>query len=180
MRIESTALPGVMILEPRVFSDARGYFLETFHKRRYAEAGLACEFVQDNQSRSTRGTLRGLHYQIQHPQGKLVWVVRGEVFDVAVDLRRGSAAFGRWVGVSLSEENKRQLYIPPGFAHGFCVVSEEADFFYKCTDYYHPEAERTLLWNDPSLAIEWPVREPLVSDKDRRGVPLADAECFHD
>jgi dTDP-4-dehydrorhamnose 3,5-epimerase len=180
MHIESTALPGVMIVEPRVFSDARGYFLETFQKRRYEEAGLACDFVQDNQSRSTRGTLRGLHYQIQHAQGKLVWVVRGEVFDVAVDLRRRSATFGRWVGVSLSAENKRQLYIPPGFAHGFCVVSDEADFFYKCTDYYHPESERTVLWNDPALAIEWPVREPLVSDKDRRGVPLADAECFHD
>jgi dTDP-4-dehydrorhamnose 3,5-epimerase len=178
MHVESTTLPGVIIVEPRVFNDPRGYFLETFQKTRYAEAGLTQEFVQDNQSRSSQGTLRGLHYQIQHAQGKLVWVIRGEVFDVAVDLRRGSATFGRWVGVYLSETNHRQLYIPPGFAHGFCVTSPEADFVYKCTDYYHPEYERTVLWNDPTLAIDWPVREPLVSDKDRRGVPLAAAECY--
>ncbi len=178
MHVEPTALPGVMIVEPRVFNDPRGYFLETYQKARCTEAGLPQEFVQDNLSRSSRGTLRGLHYQIQHPQGKLVWVIRGEVYDVAVDLRRGSATFGRWVGVYLSEANHRQLYIPPGFAHGFCVTSDEADFAYKCTDYYHPEFERTVLWNDAALAIDWPVREPLVSDKDRRGVPLADAECY--
>jgi dTDP-4-dehydrorhamnose 3,5-epimerase len=178
VQVETTALPGVLVVEPRVFKDPRGYFLETFQKSRYAEAGLSREFVQDNLSRSARGTLRGLHYQLQHPQGKLVWVIRGEVFDVAVDLRRGSATFGRWVGIYLSETNHRQLYIPPGFAHGFCVTSDEADFAYKCTDYYHPEFERTVLWNDATLAIAWPVREPLVSDKDRRGVPLADAECF--
>ena len=178
MRVEPTSLPGVMIVEPRVFADPRGFFMETYQKARFEEAGLAHEFVQDNQSHSVRGTLRGLHYQIEHPQGKLVRVVRGEVFDVALDLRRSRPTFGRWIGVYLSEENKRQLYIPPGFAHGFCVVSEEADFFYKCTDYYHPEFERTVLWNDAALGIDWPVREPLVSDKDRQGVPLSEAEYF--
>ena len=178
MRVEPTSVPGVMIIEPRVFTDARGFFMETYHRARFTEAGLAHEFVQDNQSHSVRGTLRGLHYQIQHPQGKLIRVVRGEVFDVAVDLRRSRPTFGRWIGVYLSEENKRQLYVPPGFAHGFCVVSDEADFFYKCTDYYHPEFERTVLWNDPDLGIDWPVREPVVSEKDRRGSPLAEAEVF--
>jgi dTDP-4-dehydrorhamnose 3,5-epimerase len=178
VRVEPTSLPGVMIVEPRVFADPRGFFMETYQKARFEEAGLAHEFVQDNQSHSIRGTLRGLHYQIQHPQGKLVRVVRGEVFDVAVDLRRSRPTFGRWIGIYLSEENKRQLYIPPGFAHGFCVISEEADFFYKCTDYYHPESERTVLWNDAALGIDWPVREPLVSDKDRQGAPLSEAETF--
>jgi dTDP-4-dehydrorhamnose 3,5-epimerase len=178
VHFEPTSLPGVMLVEPRVFSDPRGFFMETYQKTRFAEAGLAHEFVQDNQSHSVRATLRGLHYQIEHAQGKLIRVVRGEVFDVAVDLRRSQPTFGRWTGLYLSEENKRQLYIPPGFAHGFCVVSEEADFFYKCTDYYHPEFERTLLWNDPALGIDWPVREPLVSGKDCRGVPLSEAECY--
>jgi dTDP-4-dehydrorhamnose 3,5-epimerase len=170
----------VVILEPRVFSDARGFFKEVYQKTRYHEAGVAVEFVQDNYSRSSRGTLRGLHFQLKHPQGKLVWVTRGEVFDVAVDLRRSSPTFGQWAGVTLSETNHRQLYIPPGFAHGFYVVSESAEFFYKCTDYYHPEDERTLLWNDPEVGVAWPLSDaaPLVSDKDQRGQTLAAIDGF--
>ena len=179
MEIQQTELPGVLIVEPRVFEDSRGFFLETFHKQRYAVAGIDCEFVQDNLSRSCRGTLRGLHFQIQHAQAKLVSVVRGEIFDVAVDLRRDSSHFGRWVGVTLNAEDHRQLFIPPGFAHGFCVLSEMADFQYKCSDIYYPEHERTLLWNDSDLNIAWPLEgEPILSDKDRRGIPLSKTEGF--
>ncbi len=166
MRVVPTEIPGVLVVEPRVFGDRRGYFLETFQARRYAEAGIAGPFVQDNLSFSQQGVLRGLHYQHPRPQGKLVWVLQGEVFDVAVDIRRGSPTFGRWVGVRLSAENKRQLWIPPGFAHGFCVVSETALFTYKCTDYYAPEAEGTIRWDDPDLGIGWPVAGPALSAKD--------------
>ena len=179
MQVHKTTLPGVLIVEPRVFEDARGFFVETWQQARYQQAGLPREFVQDNLSRSIRGTLRGLHYQIQHAQGKLVQVVRGEVFDVAVDLRRDSPGFGQWHGEILSDEDHRQLYIPPGCAHGFYVLSESADVCYKCTDSYFPAHERTLLWNDPQVAIDWPfVTEPLLSDKDRAGTPLAETECY--
>lgn len=178
MNVLTTDLPGVLIFEPRVFQDQRGYFLETFSQRRYQESGIDRPFVQDNLSRSSRGTLRGLHYQVQRPQGKLCSVVRGEVYDVAVDLRRQSPTFGRWIAVRLSEENHRQIFVPPGLAHGYCVLSEIAVFAYKCTDYYHPEFERTIVWNDPQLAIDWPVRQPTLSDKDRAGMALADAPCF--
>lgn len=181
MIVTPTALTDVLVLEPRVFGDARGFFLESFNARRFAEAtGVRAEFVQDNQSRSARGVLRGLHYQIRQPQGKLVRVVRGRVFDVAVDLRRSSPAFGRWAGVELSEDNHRQLWIPPGFAHGFLVLSESADFLYKATDYYAPEHERAIRWDDPSVGIDWPIAEqaPLLSAKDRAAPSLAAAEHF--
>jgi dTDP-4-dehydrorhamnose 3,5-epimerase len=179
MDVRTTDIPGVLVIEPRAFLDKRGLFMETYQAQRYAEAGIAARFVQDNLSRSCRGTLRGLHFQIEHPQGKLLQVFRGEVFDVAVDLRCDSPTFGRWFGILLSEENRLQLYVPPGIAHGFYVVSASADVHYKCTDYYHPEHERTLLWNDPDVGIEWPVEgEPLLSDKDRKGRALADIECF--
>ena len=179
MRIVETALPGVRLIEPRVFGDGRGFFLESWNARALAEAGLDIRFVQDNHSRSRRGVLRGLHYQIRHPQGKLVRVVTGEVFDVAVDLRRSSPTFGRSVGVTLSEDDRRMLWIPPGFAHGFLVLSAQADFLYKTTDYYHPEHERTLIWNDPALGIAWPSGiEPVLAAKDAAGLPLADAEVY--
>lgn len=179
MQISRTDLPGVLVVEPKVFGDARGYFLETYQRERYVAAGIDAAFVQDNLSRSRKGTLRGLHYQIEHPQGKLVSVIEGEVFDVAVDLRRKSPTFGKWAGATLSGDNHRQLWIPPGFAHGFCVLSETATFFYKCTDYYHPEHERTLLWNDPAVGVEWPLDvEPILSGKDARGLPLGEVECF--
>ena len=157
MKVMQTALPEVLIIEPKVFGDARGFFFESFNQRSFNEAtGTNFQFVQDNHSRSSKGVLRGLHYQIQQPQGKLVRVARGAVFDVAVDIRKTSANFGKWVGVQLSDENQRQLWIPPGFAHGFLVTSESADFLYKTTDYYAPEFERTVLWSDPGLAIAWP------------------------
>lgn len=181
MNIVPTALPEVLIIEPKVFGDDRGYFFESFNARNFAEAtGIDAAFVQDNQSGSVAGVLRGLHYQIRHPQGKLVRVVAGEVFDVAVDLRRASPTFGRAVGVRLSEANRRMLWIPPGFAHGFLVLSEWVDFLYKATDYYHPEHDRTLRWDDPALAIDWPLDglEPTVSAKDAAGVPLARAEAY--
>jgi dTDP-4-dehydrorhamnose 3,5-epimerase len=179
MRFQQTSLPDALVIDPVVHGDQRGFFLETWHRRHFAEAGVDCEFVQDNFSRSRRGTLRGLHYQIGQPQGKLVRVFAGEVFDVAVDLRRSSGTFGRWVGVTLTAENHRWTWIPPGFAHGFCVISETADFFYKCTDYYAPQEERTLLWNDPDVGIEWPLQDdPILSEKDRAGLPLVRAECF--
>lgn len=179
MKVIETALPDVHIIEPRVFGDQRGFFMETWNRRRYEELGLPADFVQDNQSGSRRGVLRGLHYQIRQPQGKLVWVIAGEVFDVAVDLRRSSPTFGRWVGVTLSAENRRQLWVPPGFAHGFIVTSETAEFVYKCTDYYAPEHERCIRWDDPDLAIEWPLDEtPIVSEKDAAGAAFAGAECF--
>jgi dTDP-4-dehydrorhamnose 3,5-epimerase len=182
MRAIPSSLPGVVIIEPKVFGDSRGFFLESFNERDFSGAiGLDVRFVQDNHSRSTRGVLRGLHYQIRQPQGKLVRVVRGAVFDVAVDIRRSSPNYGRWVGVQLSEDNRRQVWIPPGFAHGFYVLSDIADFLYKTTDYYNPDFERSLLWNDPSIGISWPVEmgeRPIVSEKDARAASLTDAEVF--
>lgn len=166
MNVIHTEIPGAIIIEPKVFGDARGFFLETFQARRYAEAGIKESFVQDNHSRSARGVLRGLHFQRNYPQGKLVFVTQGEVFDVALDIRPDSPAFGRWTGVTLSAENHRQFYVPPGCAHGFCVVSESADFQYKCTDYYHPEDEGCIRWDDPDVGIEWPVIAPSLSAKD--------------
>ncbi|HXH03637.1 MAG TPA: dTDP-4-dehydrorhamnose 3,5-epimerase [Candidatus Competibacteraceae bacterium] len=171
MNIIETELPGVLLLEPRVFGDQRGFFLETYRHNLLREAGVP-DFVQDNHSRSRRGVLRGLHYQLVQPQGKLVRVARGRVFDVAVDVRRGSPSFGRWVGVELDDLAHRQLYIPPGFAHGFVVLSEEADFIYKCTDYYHPQSERGVAWNDPDIGIAWPLTEVSLSDKDARNPRL--------
>ena len=180
MNVIQTALPGVLVIEPVVRSDARGFFVEVWHEERYRSAGIDLSFVQDNHSRSVRGTLRGMHYQIQHPQGKLVRVAAGEVFDVAVDLRRSSPTFGRWVGTVLSGENHRQIWIPPGFAHGFYVMSDSADLLYKCTDLYAPQHDHTLKWDDPEVAIEWPVAgtAPLLSPKDQAGVPLRDAEVY--
>jgi len=177
----ATALPEVMILEPKCFSDERGFFYESFNAKAFYQAtGVKREFVQDNHSRSVKNVLRGLHYQIQQPQGKLMRVMSGAVFDVAVDIRRGSPHFGRWVGVVLSAENRRQLWVPEGFAHGFAVLSEVAEFLYKTTDYYAPEYERSILWNDPALRIEWPLKEaPILSQKDQRGRLLADAEVFN-
>ena len=180
MKFEPTAIADVVLIHPTVFGDARGFFLETWEERKFVAAGIGARFVQDNYSRSEQYVLRGLHYQVKQPQGKLVRVAAGTVFDVAVDLRRGSATFGRWVGALLSDENKRSLWIPPGFAHGFLVLSGSADFAYKCTDFYAPEHERTVLWNDPALAIRWPLEgEPIVSDKDRRAPVLQAAEVFH-
>ena len=174
-----TSLPGVVILEPRVFGDQRGFFLESYNERAFAELGIEERFVQDNHSSSRRNVLRGLHYQIKHPQGKLVRVVEGEVLDVAVDVRRSSPTFGRWEAVRLSGENKRMLWIPVGFAHGFRVISESAQVLYKATDYYAPEYERTLAWNDPDLEIDWALEgDPIVSAKDQRGIALRDAETF--
>ncbi|WP_434457474.1 dTDP-4-dehydrorhamnose 3,5-epimerase [Stutzerimonas urumqiensis] len=180
MKIIETSIPDVLIIEPKVFGDERGFFYESFNAAAFeAATGLKRQFVQDNHSKSQRGVLRGLHYQIQQPQGKLVRVVAGEVFDVAVDLRRSSPSFGRWVGTRLSAENQRQLWIPEGFAHGFVVLSETAEFLYKTTDYYAPQHERSLLWNDPELGIEWPIDDsPQLSAKDQAGKPLRDAECF--
>ena len=179
MKVHQTPLPGVLVIEPRVYEDERGFFLETYQQRRFAEARIDVTFVQDNWSRSTRGTLRGLHYQIAHPQAKLVQVVSGSVFDVAVDLRRDSPTFGRWYGTTLSAENHRQLLIPVGFAHGFLTTSDSADFQYKCSGIYRRQPERTLLWNDPEIGIEWPLEgEPLLSEKDTQGKRLSEAECF--
>ncbi len=182
LNVIRTPLDGVLILEPKVFGDARGFFMESYNQRDFAAAtGLNLDFVQDNHSRSRRGVLRGLHYQIQQPQGKLVRVVRGAVFDVAVDIRRSSPTFGRWAGVELSEDNQRQFWIPPGFAHGFVVLSESADFLYKASDWYAPEHERGIAWNDPAIGVEWPldaIGEPLLSDKDRVAPALAQAEVF--
>ena len=180
MKAIPTAIPAVLIIEPKVFGDARGFFFESFNQRAFSQAtGLNVNFVQDNHSRSAKGVLRGLHYQIQQPQGKLVRVVRGAVFDVTVDICKSSATFGQWVGVELTEDNHRQLWIPPGFAHGFYVLSDNADFLYKTTDYYAPEFERSLVWNDPKIAIAWPLdTQPIVSTKDARGMSLTDAEVF--
>jgi dTDP-4-dehydrorhamnose 3,5-epimerase len=175
----STSLPGVVILEPRVFSDERGFFLESYNQKAFAELGIDERFVQDNHSSSRRNVLRGLHYQIKHAQGKLVRAVEGEILDVAVDLRRSSPTFGGWATVRLSGESQRMLWIPVGFAHGFRVTSEKAQVLYKATDYYAPEHERTLAWNDPALKIDWELEgEPIVSAKDQRGLPLRDAETF--
>ncbi len=181
MNVVETSIPDVRIIEPHVFGDHRGYFIETWNEARFSECGIHAMFVQDNFSFSKKGTLRGLHYQIEKTQGKLMRVVEGEVYDVCVDLRKSSNTFGHWVGVVLSSENKRSLWVPPGFAHGFYVTSEVAAFEYKCTDYYAKEHERTLLWNDPSLGIEWPIEagsEPLITDKDRDGKVLLQADVF--
>lgn len=178
MNVVETPLPGLLRIEPRVFGDPRGFFLETFRQTRYDGIGLPAEFVQDNHSRSPYGILRGLHFQSPQPQGKLIFVVRGEIWDVVVDLRKSSATFGQWYGVTLSDQNHWQLYVPEGFAHGFCVTSDSADVIYKCSDYYAPEHEQTLLWNDPDLNIPWPVANPLLSAKDRQGRPLSELPCF--
>jgi len=180
MQVQSTNIPEVLIFEPKVFGDDRGFFYESFNERRFNElTGINASFVQDNHSKSAKNVLRGLHYQIRQPQGKLVRVVAGEVFDVAVDVRKSSPTFGHWVGVTLSAENKRQLWIPEGFAHGFVVTSESAEFLYKTTDYWAPEFERSILWNDPAIAIDWPIQgTPLLSGKDQLGKLLADAEIF--
>ena len=181
MKVTPTAIPGVLIIEPKVFGDARGFFYESFNQKAFNDAtGTNYQFVQDNHSRSSKGVLRGLHYQIEQPQGKLVRVVHGAVFDVAVDIRRGSATFGQWVGVELSEENHKQLWMLPGFAHGFLVTSESAEFLYKTTDYYAPEHERCIVWNDPALSIQWPDIgiPPSLSTKDQAGTLLNNAEVF--
>lgn len=181
MKVIETAIPGLLILEPKVFGDARGFFMESYNAKAFQDAtGLDVNFVQDNHSRSGKGVLRGLHYQIEQAQGKLVRVTRGSVFDVAVDLRKSSPTFGQWAGVELSEENSRQLWIPPGFAHGFLVTSDSADFLYKTTDYYAPQFERSLAWNDPTVGVEWPLAgaAPLLSAKDVAGKPLAECETF--
>ena len=178
--VTPTKIPDVLILQPQVFGDERGFFLESFNARDFVKAtGLDVHFVQDNHSKSARGVLRGLHYQIEHAQGKLVRVVQGEVFDVVVDLRRSSPTFGQWDGVHLSADNHRQLWVPPGFAHGFVVLSESAEFLYKTTDYWYPAHERSLLWNDPALGIDWPIDfTPQLAAKDGAGLPLAQAACF--
>ncbi|NVJ00279.1 dTDP-4-dehydrorhamnose 3,5-epimerase [Myxococcus sp. AM009] len=175
MKVTPLELPDVLLLEPKVFGDDRGFFMEMFHAARFAAVGIPGPFVQDNYSRSAKGTLRGLHFQEPQAQGKLVQVLAGAVYDVAVDVRRGSPTFGQWVAVELSADNRRQLWIPPGFAHGFCVVSDSADFHYKCTALYAPETERSVAWDDPDLAIAWPVSEPLLSPKDARAPRLRDA-----
>ncbi|MFA9441596.1 dTDP-4-dehydrorhamnose 3,5-epimerase [Uliginosibacterium sp. sgz301328] len=181
MQVVETAIPEVLILEPKVWGDARGFFMESYNAHTFEElTGLSVNFVQDNHSRSQRGVLRGLHYQIEQAQDKLVRVTAGRVFDVAVDLRRSSSTFGKWVGVELSGENHRQLWVPAGFAHGFVVLSESADFLYKTTDYYAPQFERTLAWNDPTVGVEWPLEgiEPQLSPKDVAGKPLAECEVY--
>ncbi|KQH88784.1 dTDP-4-dehydrorhamnose 3,5-epimerase [Vibrio fluvialis] len=181
MKIIDTKIPDVKIIEPAVFGDERGFFMETWQQKKFEElvTGKPTQFVQDNHSKSKKGILRGLHYQTENTQGKLVRVVAGEVFDVAVDIRKSSPTFGQWVGVLLSAENKRQLWVPEGFAHGFYVTSEEAEFVYKCTDYYNPSAEQSILWNDPEIGIEWPIlEEPLLSDKDTKGNSLSNTVLF--
>ncbi|MFH1020369.1 MAG: dTDP-4-dehydrorhamnose 3,5-epimerase [Pseudomonadota bacterium] len=180
MKFLPTGIPEVMLIEPRVFGDTRGFFMETWHAAKFAAAGLDLNFVQDNHSKSVQGTLRGLHYQIEKPQGKLVRVISGEVFDVAVDLRKNSPFFGRWVGEILSAENKKMLWVPPGFGHGFYVLSPEAEFVYKCTELYAPEHERCIRWDDPELGIAWPLsaQAPLLSAKDLAGACLAEAESY--
>ncbi len=181
MRFTPTSIPDVILIEPKVFADERGFFLESYQKQRFAEAGIPFDFVQDNHSKSQQGVLRGLHYQLQQTQGKLVRVIAGEIFDVAVDIRKSSPTFGKWVGEFLSAENKKLLWVPPGFAHGFYVTSPEAEVLYKTTDYYAPQWERSIIWNDPAIQIEWHLNgvEPTLSNKDKAGVPLAEAEVFN-
>ena len=170
-------LPEIIIIEPQLFQDDRGFFMEMYHHEKFQKAGIKDRFVQDNRSLSCRGTIRGLHFQLGRPQGKLIWALSGEVFDVAVDIRKGSPTFGKWFGITLSSENKRGLYIPPDFAHGFCVLSEEAEFFYKCSDFYSPIDERCIRWNDPDLAIDWPLSDnPIISEKDANAPLFKDAE----
>lgn len=182
MQFTSTELPGIILIQPKIFADERGFFLESYRKDRFSAAGIQADFVQDNHSASTQGVLRGLHYQIRQPQGKLVRVVAGEVFDVAVDLRRSSPTFGNWVGVTLSARKKNQLWVPPGFAHGFYVTSEKAEILYKATDYYAPQWEHCLLWNDPALGIDWPIINgelPVLSAKDAQGSLLSETETYN-
>lgn len=174
MIVKALSIPEILLIKPDVYGDARGFFFESYHQQKFTEQGLDITFVQDNHSRSGRGVLRGLHYQLQRPQGKLVRVVTGEVFDVAVDIRKGSPSFGQWTGEYLSEQNHHMLYVPPGFAHGFCVLSERADFLYKCTEFYDPADERGIIWNDPQIQIDWPGETFQLSDKDRHYQPLAD------
>mgnify|MGYP000858831393 CR=1 FL=1 len=179
MKLTPTSIPDLAIVEPKVFGDARGFFMESWNRKTFAALGLDLDFVQDNHSRSRKGVLRGLHYQLHQPQGKLVRVTSGAVFDVAVDLRRASPTFGRWEGVELSAENHRMLWVPPGFAHGFLVLSDSADFLYKTTEYYAPEHERCVLWNDPEIGIQWPLEgDPALSAKDQVGTPLRSAEVY--
>ena len=181
MKVEALSIPEVLLIAPKVFGDVRGFFMESWNRRAFAAAGLHLDFVQDNHSRSQQGVLRGLHYQIHQPQGKLVRVVSGAVFDVAVDLRRSSPHFGRWAGATLSAENQQMLWVPPGFAHGFYVLSESADFLYKTTEFYAPEAERCVIWNDPDIAIDWPLvdgKPPLLATKDAAGLSLSESETF--
>ena len=179
LKFTEKSLPGVLLIEPMVFEDDRGYFMETFHTGKYGEAGLEQAFVQDNHSQSRRFTLRGLHYQLKHPQGKLVYVITGEILDIAVDIRRGSPTFGRWTGTLLSGKNKRQLFIPGGFAHGFCVLSEIADVIYKCTDLYTPGDEYGILWSDPTIDVVWPIENPGLSEKDAKSPRLNDVPEEH-
>jgi dTDP-4-dehydrorhamnose 3,5-epimerase len=181
MEFMATQIPDVVLIKPKVFGDERGYFMETWEKHKFAQAGINAEFVQDNYSRSVQATLRGLHYQIEQPQGKLVRVTVGEVFDIAVDIRKRSPTFTQWIGVVLSAQNKHQLWVPPGFAHGFVVLSETAEFSYKCTDFYAPQHERSIIWNDPDIGIDWPIphdQPPILSPKDRAGVPFKAAELY--
>lgn len=181
MQFTPTTIPDIILIQPKVFGDQRGFFFETYRASRFSEAGIPDQFVQDNHSGSQKGTLRGLHYQIRQSQGKLIRVISGEIFDVAVDIRRSSATFGKWVGMSLSAENKHQLWVPPGFAHGFYVLSEWAEVMYKTTDFYAPDWERSIAWDDPDLGIDWPIApgtEPVLSEKDRHGKSLAEAELF--
>jgi len=180
MHVIETPIAGVKVIEPKSFGDARGFFLETFSAHRYRDAGIDAVFVQDNHSRSRKGVLRGLHYQLHHPQGKLVSVTRGEVLDIAVDIRVGSPTFGQWYSVLLNDENHRQMYVAPGLAHGFVVLSETVDFVYKCTDYYHPEDEKGLLWNDPAIGVDWQIDEPLLSEKDRHNKTLAELQAANE
>lgn len=180
MNVTDTPLAGLKVIDPRVFEDPRGFFLETFNAGKYAAAGVPGNFVQDNWSRSQKGTLRGLHFQHPKGQGKLVWVPRGAVWDVAVDIRKGSPTFGKWFGLELSEANKKQLWIPPGFAHGFCVLSDVADFVYKCTELYAPDCEQAVRWDDPALGVEWPVKQPLLSKKDLAAPLLKDVARLPD
>lgn len=176
MDVKTTEIKDLYVIEPKVFKDNRGFFLENYNHKRYAEVGIDVHFIQDNHSRSQKNTLRGLHYQINPGQGKLIYVGAGEIFDVAVDIRRNSPTFGQWFGINLSAESKNQLYIPVGFAHGFCVLTETAEVFYKCTDYYSPKNERGIMWNDPTLAIDWPVTSPILSERDKNHPPFANIE----
>tara|TARA_B100000959_G_C14897257_1_gene589304 strand:+ start:148 stop:753 length:606 start_codon:yes stop_codon:yes gene_type:complete len=168
LKLINTSIPDVLLIEPKVYDDSRGFFLETFHQKKYTDVGINKTFVQDNYSHSKQRILRGLHYQLLHPQGKLIFVLRGEIFDVAVDIRRGSSTFGKWFGANLSAKNKRQIYVPDGFAHGFCVLSESAEVMYKCTDFYDAEDEHGIFWSDETLAIDWPVKTPVLSEKDSK------------
>jgi len=179
LECSSSTIPTIILVEPRVFEDERGFFLETYHLEKYRSKGIAPVFVQDNHSHSCKGTLRGLHYQLKNPQGKLLYVVNGEIFDVAVDIRHGSPSFGQWCGAILSESNKHQLYLPEGFAHGFCVLSETADVIYKCTDLYDPTDEYGIVWKDPTVAIDWPINDPFLSPKDSQNPHLADVPVGH-